>query len=1363
MAVTPVADETQKYIELTAKSAAETSARARQSSERDSSGDKNSGGGSGGKGSGKSSGGKGGAGKGGISPDVQAVMDKAMQEWKPGAIPTPSNSGGSRVNYDASKAPPYLDEIAKKYGIDPDAFKRMAYIESKFDPNAQAKGSSAKGLFQFIDGTAAKYNLTNPFDGRANAEAAARLWKDNEAGLTKTLGRTPTAGEMYLAHQQGLDGATKLLTNPDANASSLVGGSAVSLNGGNDSMTGRQFAQLWTNKFDGGGSSGGDAVGRASELLGKNERQHTAEIMDYLHKGGRDLNPSELAWCAAFVGSTLKQTGGEGSGSNVATSYMGWGKGVDPSQGIQRNDVVVLPQGHREGETGGHVGFATGRVENGKLELLSGNQDNKVTTTWVPIESAVIRRGDNPAAPAVEAAAAHVPEVRERVQSTGIPDWGSKASMAGSNPMPATTIKAPANQPDWGSKSSMVGATAIPTNASIHMDDSSLPAGARTYRDDADVRGNPQEGRTYNISDLEAQDMANKKGSVRTQDWKDPGAAENARNRPASSNAPLPPERPRTFADQRGWQDQGAAENNHNALPASPDTPLPPEKPAEYALPTIDQGPAPGPASVPNPTANVPLPPTRPDNIQPATSGPQQHANYGPPMPNIGPPMPAQPNVPTPPSSSDRPQQAVPTPPPSSDRPQPATAQPTAQNGASGYTWDALQGWVPASGTAGQQPDAGSGTDFGGWLSSLFDNPDNLNASANTSEAAPSADAGGDFDLGAGLSGIGDAVGSFFAGFQKGGPVQSFASGGLVAKNGTRGRPNRVASAQPGVALPPADRGTGSGGGYTATIATSPGYALGGPIDDASDNDVLGGGEPAPAQEAPQETSSAPVVRQQSALPSEDVAPIIGPNSQEAKQQAAIEKYAEQRRIAQESKQPKNLRELLSQTAFNVVNSVQQDYGIDKAVQRQQSQAVPSGNEPDPVTAFFNMLSGAPEEAASAEQVRTLARAVDPYDKMTEGMRTTAGMAAGVEYLLDKGDYKGAQEMARSVMFHQQLQTAKWGDKAVDLMRQGKKDEALDAMVKGQELIPDGTNVKAKSVPGGAVVQQTDENGKVLGNYKLTDAQMMGMALGLKDGSAYWQAIVHLANGDKIDGSGPDAAYERWQNRPEAATATPDVNSPMYKAHQEAIQIAGPQPALPADFAQMSPDHQKLVRQEIAEARQGWNARYSQAMQGNRQQAGFGQQNANREDSQTFQQEQQGRTFDQQRAMQKDRQEFTTQRDANKPMTPGAMSKIQEGVTNAFDEVNQTVKVDNPDRQAAIKSAAAGLRAADPSVTDADAVRAAMAITSRGANIQIGKDGKTLIMPDGREFKALPNVIEMRKHIATPAPAPATQQPSASW
>lgn len=122
-------------------------------------------------------------------------------------------------------------KAAARRGVNPDIALAIAHIESGLDPNAKAGSSSAGGLFQFTDGTAARYGLTNKFDAIANADAGARLTKDNIEGLRRDLGREPTPGEIYLAHFGGYGVAEKLgQASADTPTSTIFSPQAIAAN-----------------------------------------------------------------------------------------------------------------------------------------------------------------------------------------------------------------------------------------------------------------------------------------------------------------------------------------------------------------------------------------------------------------------------------------------------------------------------------------------------------------------------------------------------------------------------------------------------------------------------------------------------------------------------------------------------------------------------------------------------------------------------------------------------------------------------------------------------------------------------------------------------------------------------------------------------------------------------------------------------------------------------------------------------------------------------------------------------------------------------------------------------------------------------
>jgi hypothetical protein len=144
------------------------------------------------------------------------------------------------------------NQISKGETAPGDYLGRLAQIESGGNANAKNPNSSAEGLFQITDATWKAYgggpDRTNVAEQRRIAEAIAA---DAAKELTPVLGRPPTQGELYLAHQQGIGGAKKLLSNPNALAVDVVGYKEVVNNGGAPGMTAGQFAQKWIGKFEG--------------------------------------------------------------------------------------------------------------------------------------------------------------------------------------------------------------------------------------------------------------------------------------------------------------------------------------------------------------------------------------------------------------------------------------------------------------------------------------------------------------------------------------------------------------------------------------------------------------------------------------------------------------------------------------------------------------------------------------------------------------------------------------------------------------------------------------------------------------------------------------------------------------------------------------------------------------------------------------------------------------------------------------------------------------------------------------------------------------------------------------------------------
>lgn len=158
-----------------------------------------------------------------------------------------------------------LTEIAKRHGIDPQAFITAAKIESGLGTTPDAPGSQYKGLYQVGNDEAQRWGIANRSDPIANAEGTANGWvKEVKPQLEKLLGRTASWPEVYLAHQQGAAGAAYLLKHPDAPAAG--GPIALSHVTGNipgsmrktvnpATITAGEFANIWLRRFGSGAQS----------------------------------------------------------------------------------------------------------------------------------------------------------------------------------------------------------------------------------------------------------------------------------------------------------------------------------------------------------------------------------------------------------------------------------------------------------------------------------------------------------------------------------------------------------------------------------------------------------------------------------------------------------------------------------------------------------------------------------------------------------------------------------------------------------------------------------------------------------------------------------------------------------------------------------------------------------------------------------------------------------------------------------------------------------------------------------------------------------------------------------------------------
>jgi hypothetical protein len=143
----------------------------------------------------------------------------------------------------------FFTQLEGKYNLPSGYLRQTAHIESGTNEDPP-HNSNARGMFQFMPDTARRKGV-DPMDWMSAADGAARLAVESRDYLEPKLGRKVSAGELYLAHQQGVGGAYKLLADPNGKAVMTNGADVITQNGGNVNMTNAEFATLWSGKFDG--------------------------------------------------------------------------------------------------------------------------------------------------------------------------------------------------------------------------------------------------------------------------------------------------------------------------------------------------------------------------------------------------------------------------------------------------------------------------------------------------------------------------------------------------------------------------------------------------------------------------------------------------------------------------------------------------------------------------------------------------------------------------------------------------------------------------------------------------------------------------------------------------------------------------------------------------------------------------------------------------------------------------------------------------------------------------------------------------------------------------------------------------------
>lgn len=272
-------------------------------------------------------------------------------------------------------------------GIDFSYLMAQANRESSFDPAAQAKTSSAAGLYQFVEQTwlgvvkhhGAEYGqadladkITRRSDGHFTvadgatrkeilelrrdptfaAAMAAEHAADNEAKLQEKLGREITGTDLYLAHFLGISGAIKFLRNiadsPDRTGASLFPKAAAANKGVfyTESGRARTVSEIY-DKF---------SVSMNADMETYAAFENPASATTFVADAGMSLpSTPDAAYAAAFRSASM------GAAATTTTSPSAFGRVGSLLSPLMLVTLAALPVGREEEEKSG----TTGRLSNG--------------------------------------------------------------------------------------------------------------------------------------------------------------------------------------------------------------------------------------------------------------------------------------------------------------------------------------------------------------------------------------------------------------------------------------------------------------------------------------------------------------------------------------------------------------------------------------------------------------------------------------------------------------------------------------------------------------------------------------------------------------------------------------------------------------------------------------------------------------------------------------------------------------------------------------------------------------------------------------------------------------------------------------
>lgn len=190
-----------------------------------------------------------------LMPDFRALpaSDKAFVAVS-GVLP-------SRLTPEQQSLRGMIETEARRQGVDPALAVATAWRESKLNPAAANPTSTARGPFQLLAANRQAAGLSDDAPVQDQVRGGVAFLKGTVDSLRQSLGREPTAAEVYMGHFQGAGTAAAIIrAAPDASLKSVLdnvqpglGDKVIGANKFLDGMSAGDFRN-WAGRMMGGGT-----------------------------------------------------------------------------------------------------------------------------------------------------------------------------------------------------------------------------------------------------------------------------------------------------------------------------------------------------------------------------------------------------------------------------------------------------------------------------------------------------------------------------------------------------------------------------------------------------------------------------------------------------------------------------------------------------------------------------------------------------------------------------------------------------------------------------------------------------------------------------------------------------------------------------------------------------------------------------------------------------------------------------------------------------------------------------------------------------------------------------------------------------